>query len=65
MMMIVGYAPTSARVSPFDGRILEAASWQVMLFVCASRTWGINPGTLIAWQWRALRDCHLAEEWEC
>jgi hypothetical protein len=65
-MMVVGYAPTSAHVTKnyWGGERLHAASWEVLLFVCAGSRNGAAPGNLITWNWSSLQDCRLIEEWE-
>jgi len=65
-MMVVGYAPTSARVTKTygGGERVQAASWEVALLVCAGSLNGAAPGGLITWSWYSLQDCRLIEEWE-
>lgn len=50
--MVVGYAPTSPRVSM--GKVVEAASWQVLL---------LSNGSLVTHSWYWLGELCPAEEW--
>lgn len=54
MWMVVGYVPTSPLVRS-DGRVLQAAGWNVMM---------LGHGQTIMWSWALLLDMYLLEDWE-